>query len=999
MKIETIKRRQQIEQQRLRETILLVVDQLETDSSELAVRNALHALDAQYAEAHRAQVALEDVLPDGESLEAALDEWRELRKDVFTTRTRADTFLKEKEKSKEPVAKPAFTEKSGPQLQLGKLQSVPLPKFDGDILEFKSFWDQFEVSVDRREDLGAITKLLHLRSCLSGAALKAIEGITDKAAELTRLHDELNRHFLELRALGKDVDANLSGFHAFLPMIKKPLPPDTLEAWRSFVQDLTDEQITSVAFLSFLLYQTRIKSSARKVTARKPERKSEKAIQMHPVGNCAVCCGIHPVESCPRFVKLSAPERWQCVRKHGLCFGCLQKGHRRGSCQQNPDRPGQHSLLTSENSHRRQNRRRTRRPASSRSARPAAQPDAAAKEKTPTMASAQVPEPEDGASGRAASELAPVGVHFSSTVRAPGVLLPVVQAMAYGENGKKRLVNCLLDSASEKSLIRTDVADELELSGTPSVVTVRGVHGLSARVADSRHVRFQLGPAHEETAASTKLESTALCILSICDDLVASPTPWPREIDLPREATLATPPSRTSIHVLIRFDMYYRVLGRGLRVAEDDPIAMETIFGWILCGLKARCPAWLKEPAEQWPRLTMALSPEETRLASPKKKKVATLCTSLQESSLLAIIDPSRYGTVERLIGARLSLLELQGAEKRWTASGPIPVRAGDLLAALSPFVDTEGLLRVEGRLSRTALPWCHRHPLLLPRKGPVVELIVRRAHESELHAGLNQTLAALRRRFWEHDACPFCPLMSDLPPERVTPSFPFNRVGLDFAGPLYVKDEQRPAQKAYICLFTCMVTRAVHLEVQADSFLRDLLHGKSAEKIQEELAMRQIEWRSMKNALRKVLGKALLRSWELHTVLSGALPHRTRIGIAPDSRCVRISADERIWLAVSGDSHFTREMDEDPTAAGKGRPSIPGGRRRSAEPLETRHDHRAVDGKRWGHEISESTDRPGPSHPAEQIANSSRASIGSVMNHGPSPRGRRLLRTPFLRA
>ncbi|KRY04832.1 hypothetical protein T12_11782, partial [Trichinella patagoniensis] len=164
MKIETIKRRQQIEQNRLRETILQVLDQLETDSSELAVRNALRALDAQYAEAHRAQVTLEDVLPDGESLEAVLDEWRELCKEVFTTRTRADTFLKEKDESKEPMATPALTEKSGSKSQLGKLKPVPLPKFDGNILEFKSFWDQFEVNIDRREDIGAITKFLHLRS-------------------------------------------------------------------------------------------------------------------------------------------------------------------------------------------------------------------------------------------------------------------------------------------------------------------------------------------------------------------------------------------------------------------------------------------------------------------------------------------------------------------------------------------------------------------------------------------------------------------------------------------------------------------------------------------------------------------------------------------------------------------------------------------------------------------------------------------------------------------
>ncbi|KRZ40478.1 hypothetical protein T4C_6652 [Trichinella pseudospiralis] len=347
----------EIEQQRLRETILLVVVQLEVDSSESAVRNALHALDAQSAEAHRAPVALEDVLPDGESLEAALNECRELRKEVFTTRTCADTFLKEKDKSKQSVVKPALTKKLGPQSQLRRLvtsrcheqarpflppdcwrvhrylatsrywpalflsflpralmmalrqqtmtiyfikqpkaktdddvmtnnsiSSVhvrcrlqPVPKFDGDILEFKSFWDQFEAS-----DLGDITKFLHLRSCLSGAALKAIERITvcaENYSEVVRtLHNRFYRvpevvasHVLEVVGLKDRADeaprwlepplpriessgeGNLSGFHALLPLIKEKLPPDTLEAWRAFVQDLTNEQITSVAFPSFLL--------------------------------------------------------------------------------------------------------------------------------------------------------------------------------------------------------------------------------------------------------------------------------------------------------------------------------------------------------------------------------------------------------------------------------------------------------------------------------------------------------------------------------------------------------------------------------------------------------------------------------------------------------------------------------------------------------------------------------------------------------------------------
>ncbi|KRZ17242.1 hypothetical protein T11_14097 [Trichinella zimbabwensis] len=493
MKIESIKRRQQIEQQRLRESILQFLDQLETNFPELAVMNALPALDAQYADAHRAQVTLEDVLPDGEALEAALQEWRELGKELFTTRTRADTFLKEKIMSKVPGVKPALTEKL-------------------------SFWDQFEVSVDRWGNLGTITKLLHLWSCLSGAVLKAIEEIAvcaenysevvrtfhnrfhrvpevveshvlkDKAAELTRLHDELNRHFFELRARGKDVDANLRGFHALLLMIKRNHPPETLEAWRSFVQDLMDEQITSVAFLSFLFNQTRIKGSARKMTAQKPER---------VVCDSSTSLGQNDG---------NASGNMACV------LGVCKKGTVEGS--------GQNPLLASENSHRRQNRRRAPRTAHSRSARSAAQPDAAAKEKIPAIASAQGSEPEDGTFDRVATELDSVGVHLSSTVQTPGVLLPIVRAMPYRENWKKRLVNCLLGSASEKLLIRTDVANELQLRGTLSVVTVRGVHGLSARTA-----------------------------------------------------ALATPP----------------IIDRGLRVAgENDPIAVETIFGWILCGLKAR---------------------------------------------------------------------------------------------------------------------------------------------------------------------------------------------------------------------------------------------------------------------------------------------------------------------------------------------------------------------------------------------------------------------------
>ncbi|KRX15694.1 hypothetical protein T07_7014 [Trichinella nelsoni] len=116
--------------------------------------------------------------------------------------------------------------------------------------------------VYRREELSSITKLLCLRSCLCNPALKAIEGVMvcaenysnivqtlknlfhrlqdvveslvvlnscadDGAAELTRLHDELNGHILELKALGKNANSGLSVFHPLLLIIKKKLRSGT----------------------------------------------------------------------------------------------------------------------------------------------------------------------------------------------------------------------------------------------------------------------------------------------------------------------------------------------------------------------------------------------------------------------------------------------------------------------------------------------------------------------------------------------------------------------------------------------------------------------------------------------------------------------------------------------------------------------------------------------------------------------------------------------------
>ena len=148
----------------------------------------------------------------------------------------------------------------------------------------------------------------------------------------------------------------------------------------------------------------------------------------------------------------------------------------------------------------------------------------------------------------------------------------------------------------------------------------------------------------------------------------------------------------------------------------------------------------------------------------------------------------------------------------------------------LSPFVDKDGLLRVGGRLEMSDLQYEEKHPVLLPRSH-LTELLVREQHLLLRHAGVATVITALRGAYWilglrciakrikrgcvicqRHDSRPCNEEAAPLPGCRVTESPPFSVTGVDFAGPVFSVDF--PKKKFYICLFTCAVTRAVHLEM-----------------------------------------------------------------------------------------------------------------------------------------------------------------------------------------
>ena len=130
---------------------------------------------------------------------------------------------------------------------------------------------------------------------------------------------------------------------------------------------------------------------------------------------------------------------------------------------------------------------------------------------------------------------------------------------------------------------------------------------------------------------------------------------------------------------------------------------------------------------------------------------------------------------------------------------------------------------------------------------GPFTQKIIQHVHARIKHLGVANTMAALREEWWiprlrtlvkkEIRNCNVCkvfatkpygaPTTSMLPEFRTEVSRPFQYVGVDFAGPLKCKVSKTREEKAYVLIFTCATSRAVHLELTrtqtAEEFQRKL--------------------------------------------------------------------------------------------------------------------------------------------------------------------------------
>lgn len=235
----------------------------------------------------------------------------------------------------------------------------------------------------------------------------------------------------------------------------------------------------------------------------------------------------------------------------------------------------------------------------------------------------------------------------------------------------------------------------------------------------------------------------------------------------------------------------------------------------------------------------------EKRSSAKKIIRVAAYCLrfirNLKVEPTLRLKEPANPLSVDELTRARIFVIRAVQEDgfpddlKKLTIKGKVGKRSSIL--SCNPELDDDGIIRVGGRLKNSNITENQKHPIILPARHPFSLRVARESHIEAMHAPTNLLISTIRNEYWiialkslarsiVHN-CPICrrmnarscqQIMGNLPDVRVNaPDFPFQNVGLDFAGPITVKPgppRSKITSKAYICLFICLATKAVHIDV-----------------------------------------------------------------------------------------------------------------------------------------------------------------------------------------
>ena len=478
-----------------------------------------------------------------------------------------------------------------------KLPKHDVPTFNGDILNWKNFWQQFQVFVHDRSSLTNTEKLVYLQNSIKdGTAKHTIEGLTksgehyEKAVdclkarydrpriihqthvrkiletpslkdgsgkELRTLHDTVVQHLRALKSMGHETPSSF-----VTSMLELKLDSNTMLEWQQYSQKYADvpNHQELLEFINLRAQAAEATHSERKQPrsippiyhASKPFKGNSSHKQVNSfaastqsTGNCPACKSTtHPLYICNSFKLLSHDNKIALLKANDYCINRLRPGHFIKDCKslhhcKRCQRP-HHTLLHIEN--------------------------------------------QENQSKNIGTDLVTTNSHHVSVGIEPNMLLMTCQILVETPQGTVK-ARALLDSASSASFVSERLAQTLQLQRLSQSAKICGIANLNSDTRAFPITKFEVRSLHSNRSLRHKHNVNAVIVPRVTCDLPVHTLPFHKEWKHLEGWKLADPkfgrPGR--IHILLGVDIFVNVIRQGRRKgSQGSPMAIETEFGWVL---------------------------------------------------------------------------------------------------------------------------------------------------------------------------------------------------------------------------------------------------------------------------------------------------------------------------------------------------------------------------------------------------------------------------------
>ena len=478
-----------------------------------------------------------------------------------------------------------------------RLPKLTLPKFNGDVTKWTTFWDSFKSAIDENPQLAPIDKFNYLNSLLEGNALRCVKDlqlsednyntaldllkqrfgkkqqiICAHMEELVKLSDCNNDRPHSLRSLYDHITVHIRGLEALevnsdqygsllIPIIMSKLPSEV----RLKVAQENQEDVWQIKDLMKVLQTevdareasetTKLKSASQTAAKNHSQNRHNHTAgafvsQNRPI-KCVYCNALHYSASCDKVRDVK--ERKDHLIKTGRCFNCLKANHKTRECL---------STKTCRLCHQKHHQSIC---------------NSLSQQVEPFVPSSLPPVslPTDGSVA--------TSNNTSSNKNAKTVLLQTARAVAYNHDTESSSrVRILFDSGSQRSYVTEQLCSRLKLRPVSTerlqVNTFGGEH-FKAKSCKLYRIDLSKPGVHECHSI------TAIGYPTICSTLpsVTAVGEYTHLSDL-ELADFSGGPDTAAIDLLIGSDFYWKFVTGEVRRGSAGPVAIHSTLGWLLSG-------------------------------------------------------------------------------------------------------------------------------------------------------------------------------------------------------------------------------------------------------------------------------------------------------------------------------------------------------------------------------------------------------------------------------